>query len=143
MKKLLIIGLCLWSALLVNGQQLTYEFSYDNAGNRICRTIIQLNSKNEERENYDELCHPLSDVMGNGTTMKLFPNPTKEYIRFELNGNGKIGKYVLSDITGRIIRQDSCETPSLTLDLSDQREGIYLLELFVEEKPYIYKVIKQ
>ena len=75
--------------------------------------------------------------------MTLFPNPTKESIRFETSGENKIGAFILSDATGKVIAKGSCEDQSFTLDLSDQLGGIYLLEVFVEGKPHIYKIIKQ
>ena len=54
-----------------------------------------------------------------------------------------IGDYVLSDITGRVVAKGRCQDTSLTLDLSNQKEGMYLLELLIEEKTLIYKIIKQ
>ena len=143
MKRILLIGLCLWSAVLVNGQQLTYEFEYDYAGNRIRRTVVQLNSKDALGETFDETAPVLSDMMVNGETMRFYPNPTTENIRFELDGNRKIGRYVLSDLTGKPIKTGICEDSSFTLDLSAQSKGMYLLELYIGEKPYLYKVIKQ
>ena len=138
MKKILLIGLCLWSVLFVRGQQIIYEYTYDDAGNRVSRAVVQLNGRD-----CNELRGPLTNVMSNGETMLLFPNPTKGSIRFELSGDQKIGRYTLSDVTGRLIANGVCENPSLVRDLSEQREGIYLLELFIEEKPNVFKIIKQ
>ena len=137
MKKLLLLALCLWSVLFVKGQSLTYEFDYDYAGNRIRRTVVQLNNRNAEERTMDEAYTSLTDRMSNGTTMTLFPNPTKESIRFELSDGDRIGDYVVSDISGRVVTKGYCENLSLTLDLSDQPVGVYLLNLFIGKKPYV------
>lgn len=142
MKKILLLGLCLWSVMLVNGQQITYEYLYDAAGNRTRSTIVQLN-RDGWGNHHEQNLSPLTDAIDNGLTMTLFPNPTKESIRFETSGENKIGAFILSDATGKVIAKGSCEDQSFTLDLSDQLGGIYLLEVFVEGKPHIYKIIKQ
>lgn len=143
MKRIILLCLCLWSALVVCGQQLTYEFEYDHAGNRTRRSVIQLNNRDALGESVEETSPVFSDKLSHGETMRLYPNPTTEHIRFEMDGKGKIEHYVLSDITGKPIKTGTCNNSSLTLDLSTQSNGVYLLELFINGKPYSYKVIKQ
>lgn len=143
MKKIILFGLCLWSAMLVRGQQLTYEFEYDYAGNRIRRSVVQLNNRDAFEESTEESSPVLSEKLSNGETMRLYPNPTSDIIRFELDGIGQIGRYVLSDITGKPIKTGTCYNSTLTLDLTGQSKGVYLLELLIDKKPYFYKVVKQ
>lgn len=143
MKRLFFIVLCIWSVALVKGQRLTYEYSYDNAGNRVRRAIVRLGNRNGNGISNDTLLNPLNDVIDSGLTMTLFPNPTKETVRFDLGGDGRIGRYVLTDMSGRHITEGTCGTQSLTIDLSAESEGMYFLELFIEGKPRVYKVIKQ
>ena len=118
MKKILLFYFCLWSSMLVNAQSLTYEFEYDHAGNRIRRTVIQLNNRDELGESIEESSSVLSDRLSNGEIMRLYPNPTTDNIQFELDGDGQIGGYVLSDITGKTIKTGTCNNSSLTLDLT-------------------------
>ena len=143
MKKTILLCFCLWSVMIVCGQQLTYEFEYDHAGNRIRRTVVQLNNRDAFGESVEESSPVLSERLSNGETMRLYPNPTSDIIHFELDGNGQIGRYVLSDITGKPIKTGTCNNSSLTLDLTGQSKGVYLFDLFIDKKPYSYKVIKQ
>jgi hypothetical protein len=143
MKRLVFVCLFLLPLLTVQGQRLTYEYGYDHAGNRVRRIIVIINRNDNERNQSDETLAPLTDVFGNGETMRLYPNPTTESVTFELTGGGEIGSYFLSDINGRQIAGGTCEGSTLKLDLSKQRDGVYLLELFIDEKPHVYKVIKQ
>lgn len=143
MKRLVLVCLFLLSLLTVQGQRLTYEYGYDNAGNRVRRFVVRLDRNDNDKSQTDESLAPLTEVFGEGETMRLYPNPTTESVKFELTGDRKIGSYALSDINGRLIAKGTCESSTLTLDLSRQRDGVYLLELFVDEKPHVYKVIKQ
>lgn len=143
MKRLLLIGLCLWSFLLSKGQTVSYEYDYDNAGNRIRNVVVHLNDRGGYQTNSEKHPSPLTDIMADGLTMALFPNPTQGTVRFELSGDERIGDYVLSDISGRVIEKGYCENACLTLNLSNQNDGIYILELFIEKKPRTYKIIKQ
>lgn len=124
-------------------QNQTYEYSYDNAGNRTRRAVVRLNSKGENDKNNDKSPNFFSETMDDGETLTLFPNPTKGSIRIERSVDKKIGCYLLTDISGRVIEKGICEDPSLVLDLSSRQNGIYLLELRIDEKPYTYKIIKQ
>lgn len=143
MKKMLLLGFCLWSVMLVNGQQITYGFTYDPAGNRIRCTVVQLNNRDDGEYDHEQTPSPLTDMLSSGLTMTLFPNPTKESIRFEVSGGNKIGEFVLSDIAGRILTKGYCEDSSLTLDLSGYKDGAFLLAVIIEEKPCVYKILKQ
>ena len=133
MRKTLLIWLLL-SSFGAIGQQLTYEYSYDNAGNRVRRAVVQLNSKGGDQ---------FTDLISYGVTMTLYPNPTQGSVRFALSGDGVIERYILSDMTGRILEDGSCVNSSMTLDLSARQDGMYLLDLFIDGKRHIYKVIKQ
>lgn len=143
MKKVLLIGICLCSFLLSKGQSVSYEYDYDNAGNRIRSVVVRLDNRSGGETNFEKHPSPLTDMMADGLTMTLYPNPTQGTILFELSGNKRVGDYVLSDITGRIVEKGCCGHTSLTLDLSNQNDGVYILELFIEKKPRIYKIVKQ
>lgn len=141
MKRLLLIALGMWSVMTAAGQTLSYEYSYDNAGNRIRRAVVELNSKDAKGEGM--MSSPLTDVIGNGETMMLFPNPTHGSIQFILSGEDRSGRYMLSDMTGRLLEEGRFNGSSMTLDLSARQNGMYLLKLFIDEKQVVYKVIKQ
>ena len=142
MRRFLLINICLLFISFLKAQQITYEYGYDNAGNRIRRIIIQI-SKDNGRNSDDESLSPFTDEFGLGESVKIFPNPTTESIRFEISGAHKIGAYVLTDINGKIINKGVCNDSMMTLDLMRQHSGVYLLELHLEEKIQVYKVIKQ
>lgn len=143
MRKLLLLLGFVWSALLASGQQLTYEFTYDNAGNCIRRAVIYVVEAKGGENDLVKSDRPLTDIMSNGETIVIYPNPTYGDIRFELSGNQTIEKYSIFDASGKLINNGNCDNSTLTMDLSKHAKGIYLIELMIENKTFLYKVIKQ
>ena len=139
----LTMGIILFCALNAHAQQLVYEYDYDHCGNRVIRMCVQLNDRAGAEMNRDSADIALKEDWDNGETMMLYPNPTKESVRFEIQGESKIGNYYLSDISGKTIEKGNCGNNFMILDLSNQKSGIYLLELYVDNKKHFYKVIKQ
>ena len=123
-------------------QQLTYEFSYDQAGNRICRTIVNL--RNDKGDNtMEEATTMLEDRRPDGTLLLVYPNPTAGTVRIEASEGKGIKSYRVSDANGREIYHGAEAGSSVFLDLSGHPSGIYLLEVLIKDKPYVYKIIKQ
>ena len=141
MKKALILSLCLGAVIIAQGQSLSYEYRYDNAGNRTTTTVVRLNSRDGFVKS--ESTDPLANMLGNGSAMMLYPNPAKDNIRFELTGDATIERYCMIDAAGRTLLQGICNDSMLHLDLTGLLAGMYFLELFIEGKPHVYKIIKQ
>jgi uncharacterized repeat protein (TIGR01451 family) len=66
---------------------------------------------------------------------KLFPNPSSEKITIQLPYEGK-GKWLLTDISGKIIKQSNIEnnTRSFDINVNDIANGTYLLSLEINDK---------
>lgn len=143
MPKLVLLGICLFTVLTAKGQRLSYEYEYDNAGNRIRSTVIQLNSRDLSNENNIEASVEFTDVIPDGTVIKLFPNPTQSSVKIELTEDRRIGNYVLTDLTGRIITSEECNNHILIIDLSSNVDGVYLLTIQIDKTNYTCKIIKQ
>jgi hypothetical protein len=79
---------------------------------------------------------PLSIDEYNLNTVKLFPNPTSDYVSIS---NVSLKKdYTIYDITGRQIQQDTYQ-PSSKIDISNFTNGTYILMIDGQSK----KIIKQ
>lgn len=143
MKKMLMIGFCLCSVLFAKGQTVSYEFAYDDAGNRVRSTVIWLNNNRGGDSDPGQDPSPLTETMADGATMSFFPNPTTETIRFEVSDGKAIGHYALSDMSGRLVANGFCGQSTLTVNLSNRQGGMYVMELFVDGKKHVYKLVKQ
>lgn len=143
MKKFIVFSICLLAILKVNGQRFSYEYNYDNAGNRIRSTVVYLNNRDSSIDNDEMKCYEIADSILGGIIMNLYPNPTQGSVKYELTGEKSIEKYVLRDITGRLITENECNCKTFIIDLSSNMDGMYVLTIFIENKPYSYKIIKQ
>lgn len=77
-------------------------------------------------------------------TMDLYPNPTKGKFKVDFGGEVQIESIDMKDLSGRIIHADSELTAqTLTLDLSNESDGVYFLQVTVNGKSRVIKVIKQ
>ena len=82
MKKFIVLNICLLAILRVNGQQYSYEYNYDNAGNRIRSTLIYLNNRTSSIDNDEMRLFEITDIILSGTVMKLYPNPTQGSVKY-------------------------------------------------------------
>lgn len=137
----LLISMLLLCGMGLMAQSLSYEYGYDQAGNRIRRSVVGLSrgiQKGETSLSYTE-------EMPDGNQMTLFPNPTKGMIRFEMGQtNDVLGHYRLFDLRGVLLTEGVCESNALDLDLSGQPNGVYLMEFQKSNnRVYSYKIIKE
>ena len=87
----------------------------------------------------------LQDLTFPGLEVKVFPNPTENFLRIEVLQQGNdVFRYELSEITGRKIWLKELKTQSDQIDMSSYASGIYLLHLFNsrDEHIKICKIIK-
>lgn len=142
-KSFLLFGSILLCTIELSAQSLSYEYDYDLSGNRIRRSVIRL-SKEDTKFNEDTLTLPLLDDLSDGNQMKVFPNPTKGLIRFEIGQvDCPLGYYYLFDFKGTLVEEGICESKVFNLDLSGQPSGVYLIEIRYKNKVYISKIIKE
>lgn len=73
---------------------------------------------------------------------QVYPNPTKGNLVVNIQSTFKQGDIKLIDITGRTIIHKSNISNTYTLDLSDLRVGMYLLQINLDGKVYTEKINK-
>ena len=75
------------------------------------------------------------------TNITVYPNPTRGIFVVE-SENLKDANIEISDFTGKIIRQLSACDNRISIDLSNQPQGIYLVKIITENKIITKKIIK-
>ena len=136
----LLLSLLLLCGMGLMAQSLSYEYDYDQAGNRIRRSVVTLTRGDQKGD-----AIPLfTDELPDGNRITLFPNPTKGVIRFEMGQpDGVLGHYRLFDLKGTLLMEGDCESHAFDLDLSGQPNGVYLIEFQNKNKVYSNKIIKE
>jgi len=115
-------------------------YSYDSGGNQIQRKILvnvgmRLANPNGTKDSIPS--KPLANL-------KLFPNPTNQNLNLEgrLPDNIKEADVRLMNISGQVLKTDTYQGGSKSLDVSGLNDGLYLLELSFSKKEKVsYKII--
>lgn len=121
--------------------QNNFEFGYDNAGNRISRTIIELKSATIP----DGLTaiNPIEDKIGLATT-RIYPNPTKGILHLEIaTENNEQANLTVHDLSGKLIVQNAAILNDCDIDLSGSPSGMYILRVFIGAENKEWKIIKE
>jgi hypothetical protein len=162
--------LMLISALKCFSQAYTVEYSYDAAGNRILRRVILIEEKKDtinqantlvadsvanslengemladnEVESFDTSAQNYTSQIGDRTIL-LFPNPTTGILNLVIKNLASADKafYNIYSQDGRLLYTGTCLSEYSKIDLSSHPKGIYLLDIYLNEKQSAWKIIKQ
>lgn len=136
--------------------QHTFQFAYDNAGNRVQRKII-VTPENERRG------RPGTTATGKETdeekgstdnafvdpklnyTVKVYPNPVQDKLTIEFvdSPTEVVISYYLSDNTGRVLFTKDNVAGRDQVNLAAYQPGVYYLSITDNnKKQYKYKVLK-
>lgn len=121
---------------------LPIEISYDAAGNRITRKVLQVTMM-AKGKNYSDSTYYIDQMQS--VLMKVYPNPTQGKVYVEMQGGDEIGnsKIRLFDSHGRLIHEQEGDGDVVELDLSTYPLGYYIIDLFVNEEHTTWKIVKK
>ncbi len=147
MKKLFLLFFILVSSNTIKAQACALvTFTYDACGNRVNRSL-QVQPCNSNKPGFPDIDSVAKDEIVFSKDVKVYPNPTAESIFMEWQNDslGVLENVCLIDITGKVIKTVPIPSSdeSSRLDLTDQKNGIYTLELkFTGNRKKYYKIIK-
>ena len=83
------------------------------------------------------------DEMGNNS-IAIYPNPTKNIINVNFGNIQGAVSYTITSIEGRIIEQkQNVTTNEISIDLSNEGVGVYLLKVENKTNVNVYKIVRQ
>ncbi|WP_044269397.1 T9SS type A sorting domain-containing protein [Bacteroides timonensis] len=140
MKKLLCIALVCCVGTYVHAQN-KIKYTYDNAGNRIKKEIV-LSSTRSILSEEDEQAPYIEEMLNH--EIKIYPNPTKGILNIKIAGQNKVnGQISIYNIVGKLIEKTELSDSNQTFDLSAQPNGIYIMQIKIEDKVSSWKIIKE
>jgi hypothetical protein len=77
------------------------------------------------------------------SSISIYPNPTNDVINIVLENQNDIINYTLTTMEGKIVKQEEDITGSVTIDISKESKGSYLLKINNHKSVNIYKIIKE
>ena len=121
------------------------SFTYDQAGNRISRTItLPPPPQNAKRHTEATDSVVVSDKLGE-RSINIYPNPTRGALGVEIKGGNNIEDIMIVVFSGQgsqlIVKK--ADIGINFIDLAKYPEGWYILRIKAGEKHTDYKIIKQ
>jgi len=136
--------LILWMAAVVAFAQspIPIEISYDDAGNRITRKVLDMSKSAKGLGQGDStfFTDKLQTVQ-----MRVYPNPTQGRVYVEMTGASEISGSLLRiyDSKGQKIQEKSGVGYGMEFDISNYPAGYYIVELVVNDERTTWKVVKR
>ena len=138
---LLFIGLCLVIPVNIQAQQ-KLSYAYDNAGNRVSRTLVVGAQQAAGRHDTDSVIY--HEVLSN-KEISLYPNPVKTNLTVHVKGYNPEanGEYYLFDMQGKMIQHHKMSVESFQIDMSAYAAGNYIMRIVLDGESSTWKVIKK
>lgn len=140
MRKYLLLPILLCCVGNLYGQN-KIRYSYDNAGNRTKREIVL--TRNEVMEDAGSV-EPFSDMISEHE-IQIYPNPTEGDLNISISNVSYDNQIsiALYDMNGKLIRKENTATERVNINISDAPNGIYIMQIMIDEKVTTWKIIKK
>jgi len=136
MKKFATLFCGLLATIVVSSQELSY--SYDDAGNRISRTIfIGLKSADVHKQE-------ITETIGSNE-IKIYPNPVESLLLISITGfeHDFLSEYFVYNLSGSMLKREKVTSELTTLDMSSLSRGTYVFQLSINGEKRAWKIVKE
>ncbi|MBQ2907712.1 MAG: T9SS type A sorting domain-containing protein [Bacteroidales bacterium] len=96
-------------------------------------------TKNAEVVVYVENCVGVNEYTTNDVV--IYPNPAKDMVNVTLNEDSENISWTLINMHGQVVKKMNEVSGSFEIDLNDVDKGIYFLNVSVDDKPIIKKIV--
>ena len=142
MKNIYLISFLVLITQIIQAQT-TYEYTYDAAGNRTARYVVELRSMQSPNSN-DSSALQENATLGE-MQIAVMPNPTAGKLQISISNlpeNAEGGIIVWDLQSKEMLRQEGIYVDN-PIDLSGQPKGIYLMQIRVGKKKSEWKIVKE
>jgi len=86
----------------------------------------------------------INDIQVSGVEIKVYPNPTSDFVTVHFSKVVEKPTYFLFDLSGRMIQQKNIESTDEKIDMTNYSGGSYILKLNSGQQPLqTFKIIKR
>lgn len=120
-------------------------YSYDASGNRVKRAIVMPVPKAmAKQQNFSSDNQSFSDMLRDHS-IKIYPNPMKGALKICISGLKGTDKCSLEVYTtlGMQILAKKVESDNIDINISNQPNGVYLLQIVINGRSTTWKIVKQ
>lgn len=148
--KLMLSGILVINSLILFAQNHAIEFTYDAAGNRTERHVIELKSpensqeqnvKSGEQKSGNDVV--FTEQLGE-QEISIFPNPTKGELSVKITNLKLVSmaRIELYTLAGELLLASMLEAETV-IDLSAMDNGTYILKILLDDRVSTWKVVKE
>jgi hypothetical protein len=143
-KPFYLLFLFLLSFSITGTAQNMVSYAYDNAGNRISRKVVLLNSNPSHAKKIVEDPPPVVEQLGE-RKIAIYPNPTKGALAVEITGGNDKDELRIMVISAQGIQLQNlkAETGITPIDMQAYPPGWFILRVQAGDKVTEFKIIKQ
>lgn len=144
MKKIILfLSALMCTGLLFAQSPSTIEFLYDDAGNRISRSVPVVQLRSSQSLQNAEVVTSMENILD--YNVSVYPNPTVGEVNLSINGKSVDDKTELSvyDTSGSQVYRAKITGETTRISLSKNPAGIYLLRLSIDGQIVTWKIIKE
>lgn len=118
------------------------SYAYDQAGNRISRRIVPLNSSPAHVKKNEQPA-PVEDQLGE-RKITIYPNPTKGLLAVDITGGDDKDelRIILYNADGKQLQNKKVEQGTTPINISAYPAAYYILRVMAGEKVKEFKIIK-
>ncbi len=141
-KSIYLLGLIICVCFRLQAQ-ITYEYAYDNAGNRILRHLVEVRHVQTPGHS-DSVATPVEAALGE-MQINVMPNPTTGDLQIAISKlpQEAQGGITVWDLQSKeICRQEGIYATN-RIDLSKQPKGVYLMQIRVGSKKSEWRIVKE
>lgn len=140
----LFIGVFMFVAY---GQTKKILYTYDNAGNRIARQVVQVPirsfsqlNENEEPQNEESWNDKLSR-----NKVNIYPNPVRTELVVSISELPEpgYGQLIVFDMEGQQMYKGDVTTTYTIVQMESFETGVYIMKLMFGEQQSVWKIIKK
>ncbi len=88
---------------------------------------------------------PISEFQNSGIELKVYPNPTSDFVIIQTNGLTENLRYLLFDINGKLLENELITSEKTKMNLKNYSGGQYVLKLICNSNQPVqnFKIIKR
>ena len=73
--------------------------------------------------------------------LSVFPNPAKDIINVEINGNDEISSWMLHNVHGQLIMQSKMKMENNAIEVGNIVPGLYFITVNTDKKQFVRKIV--
>jgi hypothetical protein len=149
--KFVLISVYCCIRITAHGQTCPYvQYTYDNAGNRILRTIVPCGEGGDPTGKWGGVTKPIDttgisnvDSTISQVELQLYPNPTDGKFLLVFNTNLTNATITISNNIGQRVYQAHTSGQEFPLDLTGYASGVYFVTVQIPKQNFQQQVVKQ